>query len=100
MAPLRSSLQHLRVLVLTGTPITWPEIECLHELAPNLEELHLCRCGITSIVPSPARWDDAKKAVEMPATRSDAFVQQSLFKSLRVSVFYSLCVWIIIVSQG
>ncbi len=85
---LAAALPRLRVLVLSETPLTWPEIERLGAAAPALEELHAVRCGLREIAAAPARWDEAgRRVVVGDGSGGGAFVSATAFTALSVSCY-------------
>ena len=79
---LQGTLANVRVLVVSGTPLSWPQVERLHLLAPHLEELHLCRCGVFPITTTPATWDPAAASV---SSSEGSFIAADAFSTLKVS---------------
>lgn len=80
---LRGALLALRVLVASGTPLTWREAERLGAAAPGLEELHVAGCGLTALADAPAAWDGAAGAA-VGVGAPGAYVDAAAFACLRV----------------
>ena len=84
-AGLKGALASVRVLVLSDTPVSWGEVRLLQVLAPQLEELHLGRCGVFPVTDAPASWSVADGGRVVVADGGTSFLPDGLFTSLKVS---------------
>lgn len=86
-ASLTGCLPQLRTLIVSECRLDWPSVLLLDAIAPNVEELHVCKNGIATIVLHPAAVvlpSSSEQAVEVQTAPGGAsFVPQGVFKKLK-----------------
>jgi Leucine-rich repeat (LRR) protein len=67
-AELKGVFGNLKTLIISETNMTWPEVQLLDVLAPQLEELHAANNNMTRLPDTPPVLEDSTGEVHLPST--------------------------------